>query len=107
FVIVLGTRPAPLPLTFPSLKEDTHSKAMSMRQRMEQHRANVVCASCHARMDPMGFALENFDAIGRLRTRNSDGSPVDASGVFPYGWKFEVLAGLRNVLMVQPGQFFR
>jgi hypothetical protein len=102
---ILGTPPPPPPDNVPSLKEDTQSKAMSMRQRMEQHRANVVCASCHARMDPMGFALENFDAIGRLRTRNSDGSPVDASGVFPDGSKFEGPAGLRHVLLEQPGQF--
>src|SRR6267378_7154927 len=102
---ILGTPPPPPPPNVPSLKEDTQSKAMSMRQRMEQHRANVVCASCHARMDPMGFALENFDAISRLRTRNSDGSPVDASGVFPDGSKFEGPAGLRHVLLEQPGQF--
>ena len=102
---LLGTPPPPPPDNVPSLKDDTQSKALSMRQRMEQHRANVVCASCHARMDPMGFALENFDAIGRWRNRNSDGSPVDASGVLPDGSKFEGPAGLRNLLLQQPAQF--
>jgi hypothetical protein len=102
---ILGTPPPPPPDNVPSLKDDTQSKAMSMRERMEQHRANVVCASCHARMDPMGFALENFDAIGRWRTRNSDGSPVDASGVLPDGSKVEGPAGLRAVLLQQPDQF--
>jgi hypothetical protein len=58
-------------------------------------------------MDPMGFALENFDAIGRWRTRNSDGSPIDASGVLPDGTTFNGPAGLQKVLLSQPDQFAR
>src|SRR5207253_2060169 len=71
----------------------------SVRARMEQHRRNPACASCHASMDPLGFALENFDAIGKWRDVNDDDrSPVDASGAFPDGSKFEGLAGLRTLL---------
>ena len=103
---ILGTPPPPPPDNVPSLKDDKDSKVMSMRQRMEQHRANPVCASCHARMDPMGFALENFDAIGRWRTANStDGTRIDASGVLPDGTKFEGPAELRKILLKEPAQF--
>jgi hypothetical protein len=70
---------------------------------MEQHRANAVCASCHARMDPLGFALENFDATGQWRTREG-GTPIDASAVLPDGTKFEGPVGLRNMLLGQRDQ---
>src|SRR6185369_1754142 len=69
----------------------------SIRARMEQHRTNAVCASCHVRMDPLGFALENFDALGKWRTA-SDGARVDASGVLPDGSRFEGLPGLQTFL---------
>ena len=66
---LLGTPPPPPPPNVPPLKENkSGGKVLSMRERMEQHRANPVCASCHARMDPLGFALENFDAIGQWRS---------------------------------------
>ena len=64
-------------------------KMLSMRERMAAHRANPVCASCHARMDPLGFALENFDAIGRWRDDDESGTPIDASGVLPDGTAFD------------------
>jgi hypothetical protein len=75
-----------------------------MRQRMEQHRANPVCASCHARLDPLGFALENFDAVGKWRTTEG-GTPIDASGVMPDGTKFQGPAELRKTLLGQSDQF--
>jgi len=91
-------------------------KLMTLRQRMEQHRANPACASCHARMDPLGFALDNFDAIGRFRTaevvENWNGfdatvtnMPIDASGALPDGTKFQGPAELRKILMSHPEQF--
>lgn len=75
-----------------------------MREAMTQHRANPACAGCHARMDPIGFAMENFDAVGRWRDAES-GKAIDSSGVFPDGTKFEGMAGLRKVLLSRPDQF--
>ena len=103
---VLGTPPPPPPPNVPPLKEDGGAQArMSMRERMSAHRANPVCSSCHARMDPLGFALENFDAIGRWRARAEDGQPVDASGALPDGTTFNGPAELRRVLLRNPEQF--
>jgi hypothetical protein len=72
-------------------------RARSMREQVEQHRANAVCAACHSVMDPLGFALENYDAIGRFRA-TTNGSPIDASGTTPDGIPFDGLAGLRHVI---------
>jgi hypothetical protein len=73
---------------------------------MEQHRNSPVCASCHARMDPLGFALENFDAVGKWReTSGAAHTPIDASGVLPDGTKFQGPAELRKILMSKPDQF--
>ena len=71
---------------------------MTMRQRMEEHRANPACAVCHRIMDPIGFALENFDGLGRWRDSIGTG-PIDASGVLPDGTRFEGPVGLRDVLL--------
>ena len=60
-----------------------------MRERMAQHRANPACAGCHSMMDPIGLALENFDAVGRWRTRSEAGTPIDASGALPDGTTFD------------------
>ncbi|MEE9162959.1 MAG: DUF1585 domain-containing protein, partial [Candidatus Neomarinimicrobiota bacterium] len=79
-------------------------RLLSMRERMEQHRANPVCASCHARMDPLGFALENFDAIGRWRDTEA-GKPNDTSGVLPDGTPLQGPAGLREVLLSRRQEF--
>jgi hypothetical protein len=103
---ILGTPPPPPPPNVPSLKDDKDVKALTMRQRMEQHRANPACAICHTRMDPLGFALENFDAIGRFRTTmGAAGTPIDVSGVLPDGTKFQGPAELRKILLSQPEQF--
>ncbi len=79
----------------------------SMRERLAQHRASPSCASCHAAIDPLGFALENFDVIGGWRTVDESGRPVDASGQTVSGAKVEGLAGLRALLLDQPDQFPR
>ena len=75
-----------------------------MRQRMQEHQSNPVCASCHAGMDPIGFALENFDAVGKWRS-SEGGVPIDASGTLPDGTQFDGPAGLRKVLLSRPQQF--
>jgi hypothetical protein len=75
-----------------------------MRQLMEEHRNNPACSVCHARMDPIGFSLENFDALGGWRTRDS-GIPIDASGVLPDGVKIDGAAGLKKALLNRPEQF--
>jgi hypothetical protein len=81
---------------------DAHGKdgKMSMRQAMELHRANPVCATCHSRMDPIGFALENFNAIGEWRDKDN-GLPIDSSGKLPDGGAFQGAAGLKNLLLTQ------
>jgi hypothetical protein len=76
-----------------------------MRERMVQHRSNAVCASCHQFMDPVGLSMENFDAVGRWRTRTEDGMPVDASGGLPSGATFEGMAGLKQALLSHPDLF--
>lgn len=102
---LLSSPPPPPPPNVPALKtEASAGAALSMREAMTQHRANPACAGCHARMDPIGFAMENFDAIGRWRTRDA-GKPIDASGVLPDGTKFEGVQGLKKVLLAHPEQF--
>ena len=96
---ILGAPPPPPPPNVPALKDrGEDGKILSVRQQMEKHRANPACASCHARMDPLGFALENFDAIGKWRTTSGRGQtiPIDSSGVLPDGTKFEGPAELRK-----------
>jgi len=73
---------------------------MSMRERMEVHRTSPVCASCHVRMDPLGFALEGFDAVGRFRTAD-DGMSIDDSGALPDGTRVDGPSGLRDVLLAR------
>jgi hypothetical protein len=75
-----------------------------MREAMTQHRANPACAGCHARMDPIGFSMENFDALGRWRDRDA-GSTIDASGVLPEGTRFEGIPGLRKLLLDHSEEF--
>jgi hypothetical protein len=103
---VLGTPPPPPPPDVPSLKETPpNGRVLTMRERMEQHRSNAACAVCHAQMDPLGFALENFNGVGEWRTTSEAGNPVDASGVLPNGAKFNGPAELRKVLLSHPEQF--
>ena len=103
---VLGTPPPPPPANVPELEPDADSgKVLAMRERMEQHRANPVCASCHRIMDPLGLALENFDAVGRWRAHMPGGSAIDASGAMPDGTAFDGPADLRALLVRRPEQF--
>jgi Protein of unknown function (DUF1592)/Protein of unknown function (DUF1588)/Protein of unknown function (DUF1587)/Protein of unknown function (DUF1585)/Protein of unknown function (DUF1595) len=103
---LLGTPPPPPPPNVPSLKEDASVQAVTMRLRMEQHRANPACAVCHRIMDPLGFALENFDGLGRWRESAGPGAgPIDSSGVLPDGTRFDGPAGLREVLLNRQGLF--
>jgi hypothetical protein len=86
---LLGTPPPPAPPQVPDLNEGEHGELKgTLRQRMEQHRADPTCASCHARMDPIGFGMENFDGVGAWRTVEN-ATPVDASGQLVSGEKFK------------------
>ncbi len=104
---ILGTPPPPPPPDVPELKEENKAALSgTLRQRMEQHRANPSCASCHQRMDPLGFGFENFDVIGAWREKEGK-FPVDASGVLPDGKKFNGPAELRGILKQREGDFCR
>ena len=103
---VLGAPPPPPPPNVPPLAEKkTLGEALSIRERMAAHRSNPVCAGCHAIIDPMGFALENFDPVGRWRDVDESMKAVDASGSFPDGAKFNNLGAFRAVLANQPDRF--
>ena len=106
---LLGT-PVPPPLPdVPALMEKPNpaDENQTMRQRIAQHRANPVCASCHAMMDPLGLSLENFDMVGRWRDVDEALAPIDASGVLPDGRTFQGPAGLRGIVAGNPDQFVR
>jgi hypothetical protein len=94
---LLGTPPPPPPPDVPELKAAPHGKVVSMREQMQAHRANPTCAACHARMDPIGFALENYDAVGRWRDEDA-GAPIDASGKLPDGTQRRV----NELLLTKP-----
>jgi mono/diheme cytochrome c family protein len=103
---ILGTPPAPPPPDVPPLDEAAVGTSLSLRQQMEKHRANAVCASCHSKMDPLGFGLENYDAVGKWRTL--DGKfPVDSSGTLPNGKTFATPAEMRAALVSLVPQFAR
>jgi len=103
---LLAAAPPPPPPNIPALKTEgaEPGRSLTMREAMTAHRANPSCASCHARMDPIGFAMENFDAVGRWRDHDG-GSAIDASGAFPNGVTFDGMAGLRKVLLADRPQF--
>jgi Protein of unknown function (DUF1592)/Protein of unknown function (DUF1588)/Protein of unknown function (DUF1587)/Protein of unknown function (DUF1595)/Protein of unknown function (DUF1585) len=102
---ILGTPPPPPPPNVPALQErGAGGKLASVRERLEAHRANPACSGCHSIMDPLGFALENYDPIGRWRTEDA-GAPVDSTGALPNGAKFEGMSGLRELLLGQRDQF--
>ena len=103
---ILGTPPPDPPPNVPELEENRAlGETASMRERMAQHRANPACASCHARMDPLGLALENFDLVGRWRTFDESGNAIDASGTMPNGTHFSGPAELRTALLEHPDRF--
>lgn len=103
---ILGTPPPPPPPNVEELKEDGKALSGTLRERMEQHRTNPSCASCHQRMDPLGFGLENFNAIGAFR-ENENGKPIDPSGDLPGGDKFKGPADLRKILLAKSELFAR
>ena len=105
---ILGVPPPPPPPNVPALEgEHRHrNQTLSMRERMAQHRDNPACAGCHKLMDPVGFSLENYDAVGRWRTVE-DGKPIDASGGLPDGSKFDGVAGLQKALLSRPEVFLQ
>jgi hypothetical protein len=102
---ILGTPPPSPPVNVPPLNE-APGKSLSMRDRMAQHRSNVVCANCHKLMDPIGLALENFDAIGRWRTIDNDAA-IDPSDTVYNGTKVNGPVDLRNMILSHPDQFVR
>ncbi len=105
---ILGMPPPPPPPDVPDL-EDNHGGAepRSVRARLEQHRANPACASCHRVIDPLGFALEHYDAVGRWRTQSDGGTPVDATGVLTDGTRVNGLGALRDALVGYEDSFVR
>ena len=103
---ILGTPPPPPPPDVPPLDEAAVGTSASLRQQMEAHRTNPICAACHSKMDPLGFGLENYDGVGRWRTM--DGKfPVDSSGTLPNGKSFSKPAELRSILMGDLPNFAR
>jgi len=101
---LLGTPPPPPPPNVPLLPEGAAAKARTMREQMEAHRANPPCAGCHKLMDPIGFALENFDAVGAWRTRDA-GTRIDSSGELTDGTRVDGVTTLRNALLKRPEVF--
>jgi hypothetical protein len=109
---LLGAPPPAPPANVPPLNENPQreGKVLTMRERMEEHRANPVCANCHKLMDPIGLSLENFDAVGAWRNRDGDtvrtmGNPIDASGQLLDGTKVDGVVTLRKALVRQPELF--
>ena len=104
---LLGAPPPPPPASVPALEEaHAGAAAKTIRQRLEQHRRDPACASCHGRIDPLGFALENYDVLGRWRTEDSGGS-VDAQGELPDGTKFNGPEELKALLLSRKDVFLR
>jgi len=102
---ILGVPPPPPPPNVPALEEAKAAmKKMTMRERLSEHRKNPACSGCHKLMDPPGFSLENFDAVGRWR-QAEDGTAVDSSGGLPDGAKFSGVAGLEKALLTRPELF--
>ena len=101
---LLNAPPPPAPPNVPNLEEAVVGEHATLRQRMEVHRANAVCASCHAKMDPLGFGLENFDAIGSWREKEGP-TPIDATGVLPDGKTFNGPVELVEVLRSESSAF--
>jgi hypothetical protein len=102
---VMGTPPPPPPPNVPPLKDQAQGgKILSVRQLLEEHRKNAPCSTCHAVMDPLGFALENFNAVGEYRTKDGSG-PIDASGQLADGTKIDGVVGLREALLKHPEYF--
>lgn len=104
---ILGSPPPPPPPGVGDLKDDKHFKeGMTLRQKMEEHRKNPACATCHTRMDAIGFGFENYDPVGKWRTKDG-GSPVDSTATLPGGRKFSGPAQLKTILLENKKEFAR
>ncbi len=101
---ILDSPPPPPPPDVPPLDDAANNSAKSLRETFAKHRANPACASCHARLDPLGFSLENFDAAGKYRTQEGDG-PIDASGNLPDGTAIDGVKGLKALLLSRKDEF--
>jgi hypothetical protein len=102
---ILGVPPPAPPPNVPALDESALAANLSMRQRLAAHRSNAVCASCHRTIDPVGFSLENFNAVGQWRDLEVEDHPVDASGAVPGDKEFRGIDGLENALLRRPELF--
>src|SRR5262249_37334518 len=96
----------PPPADVPSLNDNSVGANLPIRERLARHRTNAACASCHRLIDPVGFSLEQFDAVGRWRD-TGEGRPVDAAGGLPDGSEFAGVAGLEKALLQRPDWFVR
>ena len=102
---IIGAPPPPPPPNVPALDESKVSANLSMRQRLAAHRKNAICATCHGTIDPVGFSLENYNAVGQWRDYEVDGSRVDSSGAAPGSGALQGIDGLENALMARPELF--
>ncbi|HLG56243.1 MAG TPA: DUF1592 domain-containing protein [Vicinamibacterales bacterium] len=103
---LLNTPPLPPPAVVPDLAESAHKdRPSTVREQLERHRANPVCGSCHRNIDPVGFALENFDAVGQWQASTRDGLAIDAAGVLADGTKVDGPVALRKALLARPDVF--
>jgi hypothetical protein len=102
---IMNAPPPPPPPNVPSLEADANNANLPMREQLQKHRENPTCASCHARMDPLGFGLENFNAIGQWRDQETAGAAIDASGELPGGAKFNGPDELRQVILQSKADF--
>jgi mono/diheme cytochrome c family protein len=102
---VFGAPPPPPLPNVPALDESTVAANLPMRERLAAHRKNAVCASCHRTIDPVGFALENFNAVGQWRNYEGEGEPIDASGALPGAGEFHGVTGLEDALLSRPDLF--
>ena len=103
---LLGSAPPPPPPNVPKLEDHKEAAAkLNLRQQMEAHRKDPTCFACHAAMDPIGFGLENFDAIGAWRDKDANNEALDVSGKLPDGKAFEGPAGLKEILMQRKDEF--
>ena len=103
---LMNTPPLPPPAVVPDLEESAHKdRPSTVREQLERHRANPTCASCHRNIDPVGFALENFDAVGQWRSETREGLPIDTAGVLADGTKVDGPAALRRALLARPDVF--
>jgi hypothetical protein len=101
---LFAAAPPPPPPNVPALKSSLNGRLLNAREQLELHRADPACASCHLKMDPLGFALEEYDAVGARRSQEN-GNPIDVNAVLPDGTQFDGLVGLRKILLERKEQF--